>query len=61
MVCFNDTVAFGVMHGLQRVGLTPGEDISVIGCDDVSDAALWVPPLTTINNQHIEMGRLAPR
>ncbi len=58
-VCFNDTVAFGVMHGLQRVGLAPGRDISVIGCDDVSDAALWVPPLTTINNQHIEMGRLA--
>ena len=25
----------------------------------MSDAALWVPPLTTINNQHIEMGRLA--
>ncbi len=59
IVCFNDTVAFGVMHGLQRVGLTPGKDISVVGCDDVSDAALWVPPLTTINNQHIEMGRLA--
>ncbi len=59
VVCFNDTVAFGVMHGLQRVGLAPGRDISVIGCDDVSDAALWVPPLTTINNQHIEMGRLA--
>ena len=59
VVCFNDTVAFGVMHGLQRVGITPGRDISVVGCDDVSDAALWVPPLTTINNQHIEMGRLA--
>jgi LacI family transcriptional regulator len=58
-VCFNDTVAFGVMHGLQRLGLQPGRDMSVVGCDDVSDAALWVPPLTTIHNQHIEMGRLA--
>ncbi len=59
IVCFNDTVAFGVMHGLQRAGLQPGRDMSVVGCDDVSDAALWVPPLTTIHNQHIEMGRLA--
>jgi LacI family transcriptional regulator len=59
IVCFNDTVAFGVMHGLQKAGLNPGADISVVGCDDVSDASLWVPPLTTIHNQHIEMGRLA--
>jgi LacI family transcriptional regulator len=59
IVCFNDAIAFGVMHGLQRAGLTPGRDVSVVGCDDVGDAALWVPPLTTIHNQHIEMGRLA--
>jgi LacI family transcriptional regulator len=59
IVCFNDTIAFGVMHGLQKAGLNPGKDMSVIGCDDVSDAGLWVPPLTTVHNQHIEMGRLA--
>jgi LacI family transcriptional regulator len=59
ILCFNDSVAFGVMHGLQKAGLAPGRDMSVVGCDDVSDAALWVPPLTTIHSQHIEMGRLA--
>jgi LacI family transcriptional regulator len=59
LVCFNDSIAFGAMHGLQRAGLQPGRDVSVVGCDDVSDSALWVPPLTTIHNQHIEMGRLA--
>jgi LacI family transcriptional regulator len=59
IVCFNDNVAFGVLHGLQRNGLEPGKDVSVVGCDDVGDAALWVPPLTTVHNQHIEMGRLA--
>ncbi len=59
VVCFNDAIAFGVMHGLQKLGLKPGEDVSVVGCDDVGDAAHWVPPLTTIHNQHIEMGRLA--
>jgi len=59
VVCFNDSVAFGIMHGLQRAGLTPGADMSVVGCDDVADAAGWVPRLTTIHNQHVEMGRLA--
>jgi LacI family transcriptional regulator len=59
IIGFNDTVAFGLMHGLLRAGLHAGRDMSVIGCDDVNDAALWVPPLTTIHNQHIEMGRLA--
>jgi LacI family transcriptional regulator len=59
VVCYNDPVAFGAMHGLQRRGLQPGRDVSVTGSDDVNDAAIWVPSLTTINNQHIEMGRLA--
>jgi LacI family transcriptional regulator len=59
VVCFNDMVAFGFMHGLQKLGLRPGHDVSVVGCDDVGDAAMWVPSLTTIHNQHIEMGRLA--
>jgi LacI family transcriptional regulator len=59
IVCFNDMVAFGVMHGLQKLGLRAGPDVSVVGCDDVGDASMWVPPLTTIHNQHIEMGRLA--
>jgi LacI family transcriptional regulator len=59
VVCFNDSVAFGVMHGLQKLGLRPGVDVSVVGSDDVADAAVWVPPLTTVHNQHIEMGRLA--
>jgi LacI family transcriptional regulator len=59
VVCYNDPVAFGAMHGLQRRGLQPGADVSIIGSDDVNDASMWVPSLTTIHNQHIEMGRIA--
>lgn len=59
IACSSDTIAFGVMHGLQKIGLRPGADVSVVGCGDVGDAALWVPPLTTIHGQHIEIGRLA--
>jgi LacI family transcriptional regulator len=59
VVCYNDPIAFGAIHGLQRLGLRPGPDVSIVGCDDVSDAALWEPPLTTVHTRHVEMGRLA--
>lgn len=57
--CFNDLVAFGAMLGLRHAGLDAGRDLSVVGCDDVSEAALWAPGLTTVRNRHAEMGRRA--
>lgn len=48
VVCFNDILAFGVMLGLRALGMVPGEDCSVVGHDDVAEAALWRPPLTTV-------------
>ena len=48
IVCFNDLVAFGVMLGLRKLGLEPGRDCSVVGADDVAEAALWQPGLTTV-------------
>jgi LacI family transcriptional regulator len=47
-VCFNDVVAFGVMLGLRQVGLEPGRDFAVIGYDDLAEAALWTPALSTV-------------
>ena len=58
-VCYNDVVAFGVMLGLQARGLTPGHDFSVIGFDDISEAALCKPSLTTIAIRPSEIGREA--
>ena len=48
IVCFNDVLAFGVMLGLRSLGLAPGTDVSVIGFDDVAEASLWRPTLTSI-------------
>ncbi len=45
--CFNDMLAFGVMLGLRRARIEPGRDFSVTGNDDVTEAALWTPALTT--------------
>jgi len=56
-VCFNDLAAFGAMLGLRHRGLEAGRDFSLIGCDDVQEAAQWFPALTTLRNFQEEMGR----
>lgn len=58
-VCANDLVAFGVMLGLRRFGLEPGRDFSVTGNDDVVEAALWIPSLTTVAADFDRMGEAA--
>lgn len=48
-LCYNDVVAFGVMLGVQAAGQVVGRDLAVVGCDDIAEAALWSPPLTTLS------------
>lgn len=59
VMAFNDTVAFGVMLGLRQLGLDAGADLAVVGCDDVDEAALWTPPLTTLAIDAPGMGAAA--
>ncbi len=56
-VCMNDLAAFGAMLGLRHRGREAGSDFSLIGCDDVQEAAQWYPALTTLHNHQDEMGR----
>ncbi|TKT77682.1 LacI family DNA-binding transcriptional regulator [Aquamicrobium sp. LC103] len=60
-VCWNDLVAIGLMNGIARAGLVPGVDISVTGYDDLEEAAIATPALTTVWNGQREVGRLAAR
>ncbi len=61
IACCSDTVALGVMHGLRRRGLEPGRDMAVTGYDDIEEASISAPPLTTVNDGHDEIGHLAAR
>jgi LacI family transcriptional regulator len=54
-------VAFGVMLGLKRIGLTPGKDCAVIGTDNVEEAALGDPPLTSVATHPYAIGEQAAR
>ena len=48
-LCYNDVVAFGVMLGLRAAGRRVGNDFAVIGFDNVREAALWRPALTSVS------------
>ncbi len=58
-VCFNDLCAFGALMGIHAAGLTAGVDFSIVGYDDLPEAALWHPPLTTVFTRIHEYGRAA--
>jgi LacI family transcriptional regulator len=60
-VCFNDVIAFGVMLGLRQLGREPGRDFAVIGNDDIAEAALWRPALTTVAVAYSAIGEAAAR
>jgi len=48
-----------VMLGLQSRGLMPGQDFAVIGFDDIAEAVLWHPPLTTVSLTPHQIGTMA--
>lgn len=57
----NDLTAFGVIDAARDAGLKVPEDLSVIGFDDIPGASYSNPPLTTVRQPLLEMGRLATR
>jgi LacI family transcriptional regulator len=58
-VCYNDAVALGLMHGLAQRGLVPGRDVAITGFDDIAEAALATPSLTTLAAAPRARGRQA--
>jgi len=58
-VCYNDAVALGLMLGLARLGRHPGIDFAVTGFDDIPEAAVGIPPLTTMSADPRARGRQA--
>ncbi|MGW8483087.1 LacI family DNA-binding transcriptional regulator [Microbacterium sp. NPDC055903] len=57
--CANDQMALGLLRGLGDAGRRVPEDVSVIGFDDVPDAADYRPPLTTIRQDFTMLAQRA--
>jgi DNA-binding LacI/PurR family transcriptional regulator len=57
VVALNDLMAIGAILTFQEAGLRVPEDIAVMGFDDIPEASIVRPALTTIAQDSTEIGR----
>jgi DNA-binding LacI/PurR family transcriptional regulator len=53
----NDQMALGLLRRLREAGRQVPHDLSVVGFDDIPEAAYFTPPLTTVRQDFAELGR----
>src|SRR5947208_7931 len=61
IACYSDVVAFGVESGLRAAGIVPGADVALGSFDDIPEAALQHPPLTSVATHPERVGAEAAR
>jgi DNA-binding LacI/PurR family transcriptional regulator len=61
ILALSDLIALGVIEGARERGISVPGQLSVTGFDDVPEAALADPPLTTIRQPHHSKGSEAVR
>lgn len=54
--CENDMTAIGLYRRFRERGITVGQDISVVGFDDISFCEMLDTPLTTIRQSGYDIG-----
>jgi DNA-binding LacI/PurR family transcriptional regulator len=59
VIALTDNVALSILHQAKKRGLDVPRDLSIVGFDDVPEAALSQPPLTTVHVSAAENGRAA--
>ncbi|HEX5936581.1 MAG TPA: LacI family DNA-binding transcriptional regulator [Actinomycetota bacterium] len=59
--CANDRTAIGVLDAAHEIGVDVPGHLAVVGFDDIEEAAMTTPPLTTVANPALETGRAAAR
>jgi DNA-binding LacI/PurR family transcriptional regulator len=57
----NDQMALGVIRALHESGREIPGEVSLVGFDDIPEAQYFTPPLTTVRQDFIEMGRSSLR
>ncbi|WP_045861989.1 MULTISPECIES: LacI family DNA-binding transcriptional regulator [Streptomyces] len=57
--CSTDDQAFGVMRAARELGMDVPQDLAVAGFDDVKEAGLTDPPLTTVGSDREGMAKAA--
>ncbi len=53
----NDQMALGALRALDEAGRRVPDDVSIVGFDAIPEGEFFTPPLTTIRQDFIEIGR----
>lgn len=61
VVAGNDWTAIGLMREFQEHGYHIPEDIAIVGFDDIPEAQITKPPLSTVRQRSDELGATAAR
>lgn len=61
MVCLNDRMAMGAIQSARSTGRDVPRDLTVVGYDNIPAAATFAPPLTTVDQQGVALGRAGAR
>lgn len=59
IVCISDVVAAGVITEVRRIGLRVPQDVAIASFDDSREALMTTPPITTIRQPFVEIGRVS--
>jgi LacI family transcriptional regulator len=59
-VC-NDQMALGTLQAARQMGVQVPGDLALVGFDDIPESAYFYPPLSTVRQDMIELGRRAVR
>jgi DNA-binding LacI/PurR family transcriptional regulator len=57
--CANDQMALGLLRALSEGGIEVPGEVSVVGFDDIPEAAYLIPPLTTVRQDFTAVGHRA--
>lgn len=57
--CFNDPVALGAMRAILEASLRIPEDVAVVGCGNLSYSDFLRVPLTSVDQNSSEIGKLS--
>ena len=56
IICTNDSMAIGLYRALKKKSIVPGQDIMVLGFDDIPVAKEMDPPLATVRADAVMLG-----
>ncbi len=54
----NDLMAIGLVRALVEAGVSVPDQVSVVGFDDIDATGFLLPPLTTVRQDLVTLGRL---